>query len=151
MKKTSPIIWIIGFLFFTPLTLLAQEEEKAVEQVEKKEKKVDIAFLPVIAANPTVGVLFGVLPGLNWNMGNEADTRNSTALIGIYYTTLNQLFTSVRANAFTKEDKFNLLTEIRFNLNAQPTYGLGSVLDKSWWVEKISLRTTPILHFKNRK
>jgi hypothetical protein len=38
---------------------------------------------------------------------------------------LNQLFTSVRANAFTKEDKFNLLTDIRFNLNAQPTYGLG--------------------------
>jgi outer membrane protein assembly factor BamA len=59
------------------------------------------------------------------------NTRNSTALIGLYYTTLNQLFTSVRANAFTKEDRFNLLTDIRFNLNAQPTYGLGSVLDKS--------------------
>jgi hypothetical protein len=134
MKKTFTVIWILAFLFFTPLSLLAQGEMDSGEESgnkEKKEKKVDIAFLPVIAANPTVGVLFGVLPGLNWNMGDESNTRNSTALIGLYYTTLNQLFTSVRANAFTKEDKFNLLTDIRFNLNAQPTYGLGSVLDKS--------------------
>jgi len=134
MKKGFSIIWIFAFLLFTRLTLFAQGEMESGEESgnkEKKEKKVDIALLPVIAANPTVGVLFGVLPGLNWNMGNEADTRNSTALIGLYYTTLNQLFTSVRANAFTKEDKFNLLTDIRFNLNAQPTYGLGSVLDRS--------------------
>lgn len=131
MKKSLTVIWIFGFLFFSPIVSFGQEEEKAPEKVEKKEKKVDITILPVIAANPTVGVLFGVLPGFNWNMGSEENTRNSTALAGIYYTTLNQLFTSVRANAFTKEDKFNLLTDIRFNLNAQPTYGLGSVLDKS--------------------
>ncbi|SMD45232.1 Outer membrane protein/protective antigen OMA87 [Aquiflexum balticum DSM 16537] len=134
MKKTFTVIWILAFLFFTPVSLLAQSEMDSGEESgkkEKKEKKVDINILPVVATNPTVGVLFGVLPGVNWNMGTPEDTRNSTALIGVYYTTLNQLFTSVRANAFTKEDKFNLLTDIRFNLNAQPTYGLGSVLDKS--------------------
>jgi outer membrane protein assembly factor BamA len=98
---------------------------------EKKEKKVDINILPVVAANPTVGVLFGVLPGVNWNMGTEADTRNSTALIGIYYTTNEQLFASLRSNAFTKGDGYNLLTDIRFNLNSQPTYGLGSIVDRS--------------------
>ena len=136
MKKLTARISIIVFLFCSPLALLAQEDMKKAEAVEgekkqKKEKKVDMTILPVIAANPTVGVLFGVLPGFNWNMGTEADTRNSTALAGFYYTTLNQLFTSVRANAFTKGDGFNLLTDIRFNLNAQPTYGLGSVLDRS--------------------
>jgi len=126
MKKTLTVIWIFGFLFLTPLVLLGQETEKEAEETPKKEKKVDITILPVIATNPTVGVLFGVLPGLNWNMGTPEDTRNSTALIGIYYTTLNQLFTSFRSNAFTKNDGFNLLTDIRFNLNSQPTYGLGS-------------------------
>jgi hypothetical protein len=99
--------------------------------MEKKEKKVDVTILPVVAANPTVGVLFGVLPGFNWNMGTEADTRNSTALAGIYYTTNEQLFTSFRGNAFTKGDGYNLLTDIRFNLNSQPTYGLGSIIDRS--------------------
>jgi len=136
MKNIPAIIWMIVSLFCSPLALFAQEGMKKAEAVagekkEKKEKKVDIAFLPVIAANPTVGVLFGVLPGLNWNMGTEADTRNSTGLIGLYYTTNNQLFTSFRSNAFTKDDGFNLLTDIRFNLNSQPTYGLGSVLDRS--------------------
>jgi len=127
---------MIVCLFCSPLALFAQDDMKKTEadagdKKEKKERKVDRTILPVIAANPTVGVLFGVLPGFNWNMGTEADTRNSTALAGFYYTTLNQLFTSIRANAFTKGDGFNLLTDIRFNLNAQPTYGLGSVLDKS--------------------
>jgi hypothetical protein len=118
-------------LAFNPQVLKAQGGDEATDEKVKKERKVDKTILPVIATNPTVGVLFGVLPGLNWNMGTPENTRNSTALIGLYYTTLNQLFTSVRANAFTSEDKFNLLTDIRFNLNAQPTYGLGSVLDKS--------------------
>lgn len=133
IQKRIPhtFILVLASLFFSSLVSVAQEEVKSNEPSEKKEKKVDINILPVVATNPTVGVLFGVLPGVNWNMGEEETTRNSTALIGIYYTTLNQLFTSVRANAFTKEDKFNLLTDIRFNLNAQPTYGLGSVLDKS--------------------
>lgn len=133
IQKRIPhtFILVLASLFFSSLVSVAQEEVKSNEPSEKKEKKVDINILPVVATNPTVGVLFGVLPGVNWNMGEEETTRNSTALIGVYYTTLNQLFTSVRANAFTKEDKFNLLTDIRFNLNAQPTYGLGSVLDKS--------------------
>jgi hypothetical protein len=116
-------------LFFLASVAFAQEETKASEEGgarEKKEKKMDINILPVIAANPTVGVLFGVLPGLNWNMGTEADTRNSTGLMGFYYTTNNQLFTSFRSNAFTAGDRYNLLTDIRFNLNSQPTYGLGS-------------------------
>jgi hypothetical protein len=134
MKKLFFKLFEVVFLLVFPAMLLAQEEvekEGEGEGKEKKERKVDRTILPVIATNPTVGVLFGVLPGFNWNMGTEADTRNSTALAGFYYTTLNQLFTSVRSNVFTKEDKFNLLTDIRFNLNAQPTYGLGSVLDKS--------------------
>ena len=128
-----------GFILILCLTVLpfaavAQEEPKAADEggnKEKKEKKMDINILPVIAANPTVGVLFGVLPGLNWNMGTEADTRNSTGLAGFYYTTNNQLFTSFRSNAFTAGDRYNLLTDIRLNLNSQPTYGLGSVIDRS--------------------
>lgn len=126
--------WLLGGLLHALPCLQAQDGARDLGEDgtrEKKEKKVDINILPVVAANPTVGVLFGVLPGVNWNMGTEEDTRNSTALIGIYYTTLDQLFSSVRSNAFTRGDRFNLLTDIRFNLNSQPTYGLGSVIDRS--------------------
>lgn len=130
LKKLIIISSWVTFQCFS-ISAKAQYSPKPDDDTVRKEKRVDINILPVIATNPTVGVLFGFLPGLNWNMGDESNTRNSTALIGVYYTTLNQLFTSLRANAFTKEDRFNLLTDIRFNLNAQPTYGLGSVLEKS--------------------
>jgi hypothetical protein len=131
MKKSITRILLFGFLYTAPFTLFGQGDETVKEEGEKKEKKVDINILPVVAANPTVGVLFGVLPGFNWNMGTEADTRNSTALMGFYYTTNNQLFTSIRSNAFTAGDRYNLLTDIRFNLNSQPTYGLGSDINRS--------------------
>lgn len=131
MKKTITVIWIFVFLFFAHLTSFAHEEIEAPEEREKEEKKMDIVLLPIIAANPTVGVLFGVLPGLNWNAGTKEDTRASTALIGIYYTTNNQLFTSIRANAFSKESRWNLLSDVRFNLNSQPTYGLSSSINNS--------------------
>lgn len=148
-------------LFFVASTAFAQEDSKAAEEGgvrEKKEKKMDINILPVVAANPTVGVLFGVLPGLNWNMGTEADTRNSTGLIGIYYTTQNQLFTSFRSNAFTAGDRYNLLTDIRFNLNSQPTYGLGSDIHRGTIVgddEEVSespydpVPTNEMMYFNN--
>ncbi|MCU0358038.1 MAG: outer membrane protein assembly factor [Cyclobacteriaceae bacterium] len=136
IRKVTTLL-AYGLCLLLTLNAHAQSNQEANKPAdeggvkEKKEKKVDITILPVVAANPTVGVLFGVLPGLNWNMGTEADTRNSTGLIGIYYTTQNQLFTSFRSNAFTAGDRFNLLTDIRFNLNSQPTYGLGSDIFRS--------------------
>jgi outer membrane protein assembly factor BamA len=118
---------LLFLILLIPATIIAQDKQEK----EKKEKKVDMVFLPVVAANPTVGVLFGVLPGFNWNMGTKEDTRASTALVGIYYTTNNQLFTSVRANAFSKGSKWNLLADVRFNLNSQPTYGLSTSINNS--------------------
>jgi outer membrane protein assembly factor BamA len=131
MKSRALSFWLMGGLVLFAPKLVAQDATPPAEDAAPKEKKVDITILPVVAANPTVGVLFGVLPGFNWNMGTEADTRNSTALAGIYYTTLDQLFTSFRSNAFTKGNGYNLLTDIRFNLNSQPTYGLSSIIDRS--------------------
>jgi outer membrane protein assembly factor BamA len=92
----------------------------------KPAKKFDFSPVPVIAVNPTTGLLGGLLLGINWNMGDPANTRKSAALASVYYTSNNQLFTSLRGNAFTPENKLFLSTDIRFNLNSQPTYGLGS-------------------------
>jgi len=92
----------------------------------KPAKKIDFSPVPVIAVNPTTGLLGGLLLGINWKMGKPETTRTSAALASVYYTSNNQLFTSLRGNAFTAENKWFLSTDIRFNLNSQPTYGLGS-------------------------
>ncbi len=93
----------------------------------KRAKKFDLSPIPVIAVNPTTGVLGGLLLGVNFKMGDPAlQTRTSAFLAGVYYTSNNQLFTSLRGSTFTEENKLFMLTDIRFNLNSQPTYGLGS-------------------------
>ncbi len=127
MMNFKNIFTFVIFIGLFQASLFAQENEVT----EEKKKKVDVVILPVIGVNPTTGVLFGVLPGINWNMGTPEDTRASTALVGIYYTTNKQLFTSVRANAFSKGSKYNLLSDVRFNLNSQPTYGLSSSINNS--------------------
>lgn len=82
--------------------------------------------MPVIAANPTTGFIFGVAPGFNWVNGDKETTSMSSVLAGFLYTTKRQLFTSVRGSIFLKDDSWMLLTDVRFNLNSQPTYGLGT-------------------------
>jgi outer membrane protein assembly factor BamA len=134
LTNKNPLIMIKRFLnnialivLLIPCSLLAQQNDS----IEKQKIDFDVAIIPVVGVNPTTGFLFGVLPGINWNMGTKEDTRASTALIGMYYTTNSQLFTSLRINAFSKENKWNLLSDIRFNLNSQPTYGLSSGINNS--------------------
>lgn len=120
MKKHKRLSATAFMLFFVMGVLFGQENK------EKKEKKVNIIPLPVIASNPTTGFMFGFAPGFNWRMGDPSDTHMSTALGVAIYTANQQLFTSLRSNAFLSGDRWNLLTDVRFALNSQPTYGLGT-------------------------
>jgi Omp85 superfamily domain len=126
MKQYQFLGATVCLMFFATSIVNGQE---AKEKKEKKEKKVSIIPLPVIAANPTTGFMFGVAPGFNWKMGDPKNTSMSTALGLAIYTTNKQLFTSMRANVFLSEDKWNLLSDIRFALNSQPTYGLGTKIE----------------------
>jgi outer membrane protein assembly factor BamA len=134
-------LWNIVFLIFLPFLGLQKtiaqgsidvvkdrlETTSLNKDTTKPAKKFELSPIPVIAVNPTTGVLGGVLLGVNFKMGDPAkETRTSAFLAGVYYTSNNQLFTSLRGSAFTEESKLFLLTDIRFNLNSQPTYGLGS-------------------------
>jgi len=126
MIRKLPFLFFFNLLFFSGAWAQGVYENDNLGEYSKDEGKLKILYIPVVAGNPTTGVLFGMLPGLNWNFGDPANTKNSAALGGFYYTTNNQLFTSLRGNAFTSENKWNLLLDLRFNLNSQPTYGLGT-------------------------
>lgn len=120
MKKYKTFSAAVVLFCFSINIMVGQEIE------EEKEKKVTIIPMPVIAANPTTGFIFGVAPGFNWVNGNKETTSMSSVLAGFLYTTKRQLFTSVRGSIFLKDDSWMLLTDVRFNLNSQPTYGLGT-------------------------
>lgn len=96
------------------------------QEKAKKEKKVSIIPLPVLASNPTSGFMYGLAPGASWFMGDPSDTHLSSLLATFIYTTKQQLIITVKANTFLNHDSWNLLTDIRYFDTSQPTYGLGT-------------------------
>ncbi|MCU0421024.1 MAG: BamA/TamA family outer membrane protein [Cyclobacteriaceae bacterium] len=115
-------------LFILSHPLMAQTTNGAA--ASKKEKKIALVPMPVLAANPTTGFMFGVAPGATWVTGDTATTSMSSFLGGFIYTTKKQLFTSIRGSAFLENDRWVLTTDVRFNINSQPTYGLSTQPDK---------------------
>jgi outer membrane protein assembly factor BamA len=94
--------------------------------VGKKEKKFTIIPMPVIAANPTAGLMIGVAPGISFINGDPKTTSISNFLGGFIYTTNKQLLMSVRGSLFAEGDKWVFTTDLRYNINSQPTYGLST-------------------------
>ena len=82
--------------------------------------------LPVIASNPTNGWMFGVAPGATWMMGDTATTSLSSMLGTLIYTTNKQWINTFKATTFLSGDKFILMTDMRYFISSQPTYGLGT-------------------------
>jgi hypothetical protein len=125
-------IFIICFSLLINGIGLAQDTP---EKKPKKERKVSIVPLPAIAGDPTSGLILGIAPAFSWTMGNPETTSMSTAIGLGLITTRRQLYTSLRSNAFLNDDAFTILTDFRFNINNQPTYGLGTKIWARPWRE----------------
>jgi hypothetical protein len=106
-------------------TSYAQDSTKA-ETKTKKKHKVSIVPLPAIACNPTSGWMFGIAPGASWFMGDPSNTSISSFLGTAIWTTKNQWIFTAKANTFFAGDRWNLLSDMRFFVTSQPTYGLGT-------------------------
>ncbi|MCH6232427.1 hypothetical protein [Cognataquiflexum rubidum] len=77
-------ILLILFLFGFGNLSHSQDTDSIPEG--KKEKKVTIIPMPVIAANPTTGLVYGVAPGFNWFNGNP-ETTSMTSFLGTFLYT----------------------------------------------------------------
>lgn len=125
MEKLFKCLKICVFIFaFYPS--FGQDADSIFSKGEKNERKISIIPMPVIATNPTMGLIFGVAPGFNWVNGDPTNTSMTSYLGQILYTTKNQLLVGLRGNQFTEGDKLLMMTDIRFQINSQPTYGLGT-------------------------
>jgi outer membrane protein assembly factor BamA len=115
---------ILFSLFLLQGTLSAQQEPLVMEEQEVGNFK--FIPLPILGANPSLGWMFGVAPSASWFMGNPETTTISSALGSVIYTTNQQFITTAKANTFFHDDGYNMLTDIRFFITSQPTYGLGT-------------------------
>jgi hypothetical protein len=120
-KDMKKCLFLIFVLIFSFTAIHAQDSTKV-----KKEKKISFIPLPVIASSPSTGLMYGVAPGASWYMGDKSNTRISSALGTVIYTTKKQLILTLKSNAYLSADSWILLTDIRYFITSQPTYGLGT-------------------------
>lgn len=128
MKK----ILILGILVLSAIQMNAQSESEENIETTKEEKKesnpnkAKIIWLPVLASSPANGFMFGVAPSSNWLMGDPETTSYSSLLGSFIYTTLNQFLFTTKGTVFTDGNKSVFMTDIRYFITSQPTYGLGT-------------------------
>ncbi|MDB4583477.1 outer membrane protein assembly factor [Draconibacterium sp.] len=126
MRRAFLCVGLILSLLVLNSFLLIAQNSKPKEKSVKKEKKVSIVPLPVIAYNPTSAWMFGLAPGASWFMGDQSNTSISSGLGTLIYTTKKQFLFTAKTNVFLNEDSWNLMGDWRYFITSQPTFGLGS-------------------------
>ncbi len=88
----------------------------------------EFAFLPlpVVAARPALGFMYGLAPSASWMMGPAETTHRSAMVSSILYTTKKQFLFFLKTNVFLRNDTWNLLGDWRYFDTSQPTFGLGT-------------------------
>jgi len=114
---------LIGTCLFFALCGFSQEGDSTETKLIR-----EMAFvpLPVIAANPANGVMYGVAPSASWLMGSMLNTSRSSMVSSIIYTTKKQLILTLKSGVFTANDQWMLMGDWRYFVTSQPTYGLGT-------------------------
>ncbi len=106
--------------------LVAQVDTSQQSDDGKLIRELSFVPLPVIAANPASGWMFGVAPSASWLMGPQATTHRSSMVSTVIYTTKKQFLFFIKTNIFTEGDRWNLLGDWRYFSTSQPTFGLGT-------------------------
>ncbi len=112
-------------VLFLAITILTMAQDSTSTQNEDS-KNFRFVPLPAIAVTPTTGLMLGIAPGAYWTMGDRNTTSPSSALGTVIFTEKKQVLITAKAVTFFNEDKWNMLTDLRYFINSQPTYGLGT-------------------------
>jgi outer membrane protein assembly factor BamA len=85
-----------------------------------------IAAAPVIGYNPANGFSLGLAGNIAFFRGDPATTRISSLVTSLTVTTKEQLNFNAKANVLTAGNRWNLVSDNRWYLTNQDTYGLGA-------------------------
>ena len=113
---------LLGLFTILSLQLNAQTDEEG----DKLIREFSFIPMPVLAANPANGLMYGVAPSASWLMGDAATSHRSSMVSSIIYTTKKQLILTFKTNVFLENDSWNLMGDWRYFATSQPTYGLGT-------------------------
>ena len=118
---------LLAFVLITFYTSNAQNDSNKVSVPNGAQKgKIYFSPLPVIAVNPTFGVMYGLAASTSMYVGEPSNTRMSTSLGTLTYTTKKQFMFTFKSLVYMPQDNWILLGDMRYFNTSQPTYGLGT-------------------------
>jgi hypothetical protein len=85
-----------------------------------------LAAVPVVGYSPSSGVLLGLAGQLGIVLGDPKDTTISNATSTVLITSKSQFIATLAATALTPRNEFELLSDFRFLVFNQDTFGLGT-------------------------
>jgi hypothetical protein len=140
MKKLTfwllPFILSFGISFgqadsIPPVKTFEQQDIKdwflhiGLTKKKKPEKTSFLLVIPVIASNPTAGLLFG--GGLTYSYKTKpTDQKLSNASANATYSTKGLLNLNMKTNVFLANERIVANGDWRFLINSETTYGLGT-------------------------
>jgi len=112
-------------------TLVNKHDQRLTKKAEKTNKppqKGDIYLspLPIFAANPAFGFIYGAGAATSWFMGDPRSTKLSSAAIGISHTTKKQTIFTLKSTIFSEDNNMIFMGDWRYLNSSQPTWGLGT-------------------------
>lgn len=92
---------------------------------KKPEKKTFLLVIPIVASNPTAGIIFGA--GLTYAYTSKPKGKKICSITSnATYSTKGLLNLNIKSNVFILNDRMVLNGDWRYLVNTETTYGLGS-------------------------
>jgi hypothetical protein len=93
----------------------------------KKAGKLYPAILPSAEYTLETGLAFDLTGSLAFYTGEQTDDNISNIYLASVFTQKNQILMPLQGNIWTKGNKYNIVTDWRFEIFPQDTYGLGTL------------------------
>lgn len=100
--------------------------EKKSKKAPPKKGDIYIIPIPVLAANPAFGFVYGVGAATSWYLGDPQTTKLSSAAFGGSHTTKNQTIFYLKSTVFAENNGWIFIGDWRYLDSSQPTWGLGT-------------------------
>ncbi len=91
-----------------------------------RQGKLYFATLPFISSAPSYGFMYGASGAFNMFLGQPHNTRLSSAIASVTFTSKKQMLFNFKSSVYLPEDKWILLGDWRYFVTSQPTFGLGT-------------------------
>ena len=85
------------------------------------------ALLPSAEYTLETGIAFDLTGSLAFYTGDQAEDNISNVYLASVFTIKKQILMPLQANIWTKGNKYNIVTDWRFEIFPQNTYGLGTL------------------------